>query len=143
MDDSGMGASYSSFRESRSTVKSTGDSFFDVDDFSTNTTGYRRQVLERSGVKVVVEPVVRERATSAKEIVRGRNATDRSLCFLKLDFDPNYEEVEEFQWNRKRRFDRLLVFGGKGADRVAAEADAFVKAVKHLKTMIAQRQTVL
>ena len=95
----------------------------------------RHRALQAAGVGVSLEDIVRERATSAKELVRGKTADCKRLCFLKLNFDPNYEEVEEFQWNRKRRFDQLLVFGGLGPTKEDAAADAFVKAVTHLKTM--------
>ena len=113
--------------------------FFNINDKSASTTALRRRLLQAAGVGVSVESVVRERATSAKEVVRGRSPDSQRLCFLKLNFDPNYEEVEEFQWNRKRRFDQLLVFGGRGSTMEEAEADAWAKAVQHLKTVLATR----
>ena len=113
--------------------------FFNINDKSASTTAFRRRLLQAAGVGVSVESVVRERATSAKEVVRGRSPDSKRLCFLKLNFDPNYEEVEEFQWNRKRRFDQLLVFGGRGPTMEEAEADAWTKAVQHLKTVLATR----
>ena len=134
-DQSGIPACYAAFKEVLNNNNGdASDCFRDLADRSASATRQRRKILEDAGVGVTLEPVLRERATGKREVVRGESAGDGVLCFLKLNFEPNYEEVEEFQWNRKRRFDKQLLFGGKGSTMPEAEADAFVRAAEHLKT---------
>lgn len=135
-DESGMNDAYVVFAEALGADTDDLRRFFDPTDGSASATLHRRQVLEKAGVKVSIEPVERERATNIKELVKGTNDANAALCFLKLNFDPNYEEVAEFQWNRKRRLDKQLLFDGKGANVSEAEADAFLKAAKHLKVLL-------